>query len=95
MCDYLRLESLRNQLPVASHAHPQEMAGVCSQMDVLLDKFLQFSAKNAQYRAYLVDRSLLDVEAAARAGRVGLWADPHAVAPWEWRAEKRKGWDAK
>ena len=47
------------------------------------------------YRAYLVDRSLLDVEAAARAGRVGRWADPHAVAPWEWRAEKRKGWDAK
>lgn len=42
------------------------------------------------YRAFLVDKTLLDVEATARAARLGLWADPHAVAPWEWRAEKRK-----
>ena len=47
------------------------------------------------YRRYLVDRSLLDVEAAARSGRVGLWVDPQPVAPWEWRAAKRNGWDAK
>jgi endonuclease YncB( thermonuclease family) len=31
------------------------------------------------YRQYLVDRSLLDVEAAARSGRVGLWVDPIPV----------------
>ncbi|MEX3547664.1 MAG: thermonuclease family protein [Burkholderia sp.] len=43
------------------------------------------------YRQYLVDRSLLDVEAAARAAKLGLWADPHAAAPWEWRAAKRMG----
>lgn len=43
------------------------------------------------YRKYLVDHSLLDVEAAARAGHLGLWVDPHAVAPWEWRAANRKG----
>lgn len=41
------------------------------------------------YRQYLVDKALIDIEAAARAGHLGLWADPHAVAPWEWRAEKR------
>jgi micrococcal nuclease len=43
------------------------------------------------YRQYLVDRSLLDVEAAARSGRVGLWVDPNPTAPWEWRAAKRNG----
>lgn len=42
------------------------------------------------YPQYLVDRSLLDVEAAARASKAGLWADPHAVAPWAWRAAKRR-----
>lgn len=42
------------------------------------------------YRSYLVDRTLLDVEAAARAARLGLWADPRPVAPWEWRAENRR-----
>lgn len=41
------------------------------------------------YRAYLVDRSLLDVEAGARSSRRGLWADASPVAPWEWRAQQR------
>lgn len=47
------------------------------------------------YRQYLVDRSLLDVEAAARSGRVGLWVDPNPTAPWEWRAAKRNGLNSK
>ena len=42
------------------------------------------------YPQYLKDRSLVDVEAAARASKAGLWADPHAVAPWAWRAAKRR-----
>lgn len=41
------------------------------------------------YRQYSTDRALLDLEAAARKGRVGLWADPNPVPPWEWRAQKR------
>jgi endonuclease YncB( thermonuclease family) len=41
------------------------------------------------YRKYLVDRSLLDVEAAARSDRVGLWVDSNPTAPWEWREKKR------
>ena len=40
------------------------------------------------YRQYLVDRSLLDVEATARSGRLGLWVDTNPVPPWEWRAQK-------
>ena len=41
------------------------------------------------YRQYLMDRSMLDVEAAARSGRLGLWVDANPVPPWEWRAPKR------
>jgi endonuclease YncB( thermonuclease family) len=29
--------------------------------------------------------SLFAAERAARAGRIGLWADPDAVPPWKWR----------
>ncbi len=42
------------------------------------------------YRKYLSDQSLLAAEATARDDGVGLWADPHAVPPWEWRAAKRR-----
>jgi len=31
------------------------------------------------------DASLFSAERAARAGRIGLWADPDAVPPWKWR----------
>jgi len=37
------------------------------------------------YRKYLVDRSLLDDEAGARASGVGLWGLKEPVAPWEYR----------
>ncbi len=42
------------------------------------------------YRRYTNDQSLSDLEEEARVARRGLWADPHAVPPWEWRA-MRKG----
>jgi micrococcal nuclease len=37
------------------------------------------------FRRYSNDRNLERLEAEARANKVGLWADPHAVPPWEWR----------
>ncbi len=43
------------------------------------------------YRKYSKEQSLVDrglyaaAEAKARFSRVGLWADPGPVAPWEWR----------
>lgn len=43
------------------------------------------------YRQYLRDRTLLDVEAAARTSGRGLWADANPVAPWAWRAAQRAG----
>ncbi len=37
------------------------------------------------YARYDNDPAMPGLERAARAGRIGLWADPHAVAPWDWR----------
>ncbi|MFH5924085.1 thermonuclease family protein [Roseomonas xinghualingensis] len=45
------------------------------------------------YRQYSRDRSLLALEAEAKAARRGLWALPEAerTPPWEWRAAQRNG----
>jgi len=42
------------------------------------------------YRKYLKDKSLLELEAIARAERRGLWGLPEAqqVPPWDWRRKK-------
>ena len=37
------------------------------------------------YKEYSKDETLAKLEKEAREKRVGLWSDPHAVAPWEWR----------
>ncbi len=42
------------------------------------------------YRRYTNDQSLSDLEEEARVARRGLWADPHAVAPWEWRTMRKR-----
>lgn len=34
---------------------------------------------------YLRDRTLPDLEKRAKADRLGLWSEPHAIAPWVWR----------
>jgi micrococcal nuclease len=42
------------------------------------------------YRKYAPgDRVLEGLEAEAREGRKGLWADPQPVPPWEWRKRTR------
>lgn len=40
------------------------------------------------YRQYVTDRSLIQLEAQARAARRGLWADPAPVEPWLFRRTK-------
>lgn len=37
------------------------------------------------YKKYNDDENLAQLEAEARAEQRGLWSDPDAVAPWEWR----------
>jgi micrococcal nuclease len=41
------------------------------------------------YKKYSSDRNLADLEIRARKGRVGLWSDPRAIAPWDYRRLKR------
>ena len=38
-----------------------------------------------QYVKYDTSRTLRETEQSARAAKLGLWADPHAMPPWEWR----------
>jgi endonuclease YncB( thermonuclease family) len=33
---------------------------------------------------------LYGLEAAAKVQRLGLWSEPHPIAPWKWRAAERK-----
>lgn len=40
------------------------------------------------YRQYVTDRSLIQLEAQARAARRGLWVDPAPVEPWLFRRTK-------
>ena len=41
------------------------------------------------YVRYGRDPAIRQAEQAARAGRLGLWADPEPVPPWEWRRGRR------
>ncbi len=36
------------------------------------------------------DETLAQLEREARAAQRGLWADPHAVPPWEWRIMRKR-----
>ncbi len=36
---------------------------------------------------FLRDKSLVDLEKSARQKKLGLWAEPGAVAPWDWRVQ--------
>ncbi|MXV38191.1 thermonuclease family protein [Flavobacteriaceae bacterium Ap0902] len=42
------------------------------------------------YQKYSDNKLYQDLEKIARKQKVGLWQDPHAVAPWAWRNRKRK-----
>jgi len=37
------------------------------------------------FKKYLTDPAVARKETAARAERIGLWADPTPIPPWEWR----------
>ena len=55
--------------------------------DTYVNKEMVKSGLAWAYRRYLSDRSLLNDEDQARAGKIGLWSDNPAniVPPWEWR----------
>jgi endonuclease YncB( thermonuclease family) len=39
---------------------------------------------------YSKDPELQALEDTARKNKLGLWQDPHAIAPWEWRDNRKK-----
>ena len=43
------------------------------------------------YKQYSRDPELAKLEFEARSKKVGLWVEADAVAPWEWRKNKRSG----
>ena len=47
------------------------------------------------YTRYLTDPQIQAMEVIARRERLGLWADAHPVAPWEWRRAVEKGTSAR
>ena len=42
------------------------------------------------FRRYLNDAALLELEAQAKSAGLGLWADPHPIPRWDWRANRRE-----
>lgn len=42
------------------------------------------------YDRYVTDRSLYALQTDARAAHVGLWADKHPTAPWDWRKDHKR-----
>ncbi|HXJ99279.1 MAG TPA: thermonuclease family protein [Gelidibacter sp.] len=42
------------------------------------------------YIKFSKDKTLKQMEDAARQAKVGLWKDPNPMAPWEWRDSRRK-----
>jgi endonuclease YncB( thermonuclease family) len=41
------------------------------------------------YDRYVTDRGLYAVQESARSAKEGLWSDPNAIAPWDWRRASR------
>jgi micrococcal nuclease len=44
-------------------------------------------ANTANHGRYLRDQSLPELQAKARAARIGIWAGANPVEPWEWRTK--------
>ena len=42
------------------------------------------------FRRYSNDPALLALEAQANSAGIGLWADPHPIAPWDWRVDRHE-----
>ncbi|MDB5340948.1 MAG: micrococcal nuclease, partial [Planctomycetaceae bacterium] len=42
------------------------------------------------YKKYSQDKQLADLETKARGAKVGLWADPNPLSPWDFRARQKE-----
>jgi endonuclease YncB( thermonuclease family) len=58
--------------------------------DMSLNEALVSAGLAWHYKKYSSDRNLSEAEIRARDKKVGLWSDPDAIPPWEYRRLKRK-----
>ena len=42
------------------------------------------------FKRYSTNIIYANLEVEAKKNKIGLWKDPHSIAPWEWRKPKRK-----
>ena len=71
--------------PVTPDRYGRVVAEVTLPRGESLNRLLMSEGYAWWYRKYSVDVSLGTLEERARALRLGLWADPDPVPPWEWR----------
>lgn len=60
----------------------------CREQDA--SEFMVRSGFTWFFTRYGKDMEVQRLETAARSRRLGLWADPNPVAPWEWRRQRRQ-----
>ncbi|MEP5253784.1 MAG: thermonuclease family protein [Winogradskyella arenosi] len=66
------------------------IANVIYDGDKNLSKELLKAGYAWHYVRYSNDSTLQDIEDKARKNKIGLWSDPHSIAPWSWRSNKKK-----
>ena len=57
--------------------------------DRCLNKELVKAGLAWHFLKYSSDGEYARLEREARSGEIGLWSDPHRIAPWDWRQGKR------
>ncbi|WP_115461338.1 thermonuclease family protein [Winogradskyella aurantiaca] len=65
------------------------VANIIYDQDLNLSKELLKAGLAWHYQKYSNDASLQQLEDEARAQKIGLWSDPHAIAPWQYRSNKK------
>lgn len=56
--------------------------------DALVNRSMVEQGLAWHFVKYSKDTSLRDAEHKARSQKVGIWADPHAIPPWDWRRKR-------
>lgn len=64
----------------------------CTSVNVNAEMVRAGMAWAYRYRGRPTSRSMFDIEAEAKNARRGLWADPTAIEPWQWRRHKAKNY---
>lgn len=57
--------------------------------DICVNQELVKAGLAWHYKYYSADTSYAAMESVAKANRLGLWIDADAIAPWDWRRNKR------